>query len=88
VNFANTANNLSTLLRQESIMQLSTRNQWPGTVKAINNGNIVSEVILELAPNISVTAIVSRASIASLGLEVGSKAYALIKSTEVTLAID
>jgi molybdopterin-binding protein len=69
-------------------MELSTRNQWPGTVKTITNGNIVSEVTLELAPNISVTAIVSKASVANLGLEVGSKAYALIKSTEVSLAID
>ena len=69
-------------------MQLSTCNQWPGTVKTIHHGNIVSEVTLELAPNILVTAIVSKASVESLGLKIGSKAYALIKSTEVSLAID
>lgn len=69
-------------------MQISTRNQWPGTVKSIHHGSNVSEVILELAPNISATALVSKSSIAALGLKVGSKAYALIKSTEVSLAID
>ncbi len=69
-------------------MQINTRNQWQGIVKAIKNGNIVSEVTLEMAPNISVIAIASKVSVEALGLEVGSKANALIKSTEVTLAID
>ena len=39
-------------------MQLSTRNQWQGTIKAINHGSIVSEVTLEISPEIVVTAIV------------------------------
>ena len=69
-------------------MQLSTRNQWQGTIKAINNGTIVSEVTLEISPEISVTSIVSTSSVENMGLKVGGKAYALIKSTEVTLAID
>ncbi len=69
-------------------MKLSTRNQWQGIVKAINHGNIVSEVTLEIAPNVSVIATVSRVAVETLGLEVGGNAYALIKSTEVTLAID
>jgi molybdate transport system regulatory protein len=69
-------------------MQINTRNQWQGIVKAIKNGNIISEVTLEMAPNISVIAIASKVSVEALGLEVGSKANALIKSTEVTLAID
>jgi molybdopterin-binding protein len=69
-------------------MKLSTRNQWYGTIKAIKHGNIVSEVTLEIAPNVSVTAIVSKTSVEFLGLEIGSKAYALIKSTEIALAID
>jgi len=69
-------------------MQLSNSNQWQGIVKAINHGNIVSEVTLEMAPNISVRAIVSKIAIETLGLEVGGKAFALIKSNEVTLAID
>jgi molybdopterin-binding protein len=69
-------------------MQLSTRNQWQGTIKAINHGTIVSEVTLEISPEISVTSIVSKSSVENMGLKVGGKAYALIKSTEVTLAID
>jgi len=69
-------------------MKLSTRNQWPGTVTAINHGNIVSEVTLQVSDTLSVVSIVSKAAVESLNLQVGSTAYALIKSTEVTLAID
>ena len=69
-------------------MKLSTRNQWQGIVTAITHGNIVSEVTLEIAPEVSVIAIVSKISVETLGLEIGSKAYALMKSTEVTLAVD
>jgi molybdate transport system regulatory protein len=73
---------------QNNTMQLSNSTQWQGIVKAINHGNIVSEVTLEMAPNISVRAIVSKISVEALGLKVGGKACALIQSTEVTLAID
>jgi molybdopterin-binding protein len=69
-------------------MKLSTRHQWQGIVKAVTHGNIVSEVTLEIAPNVSVTAIVSKTSVESLGLKFGAKAYALIKSTEIALAVD
>ncbi len=69
-------------------MKLSNRNQWQGTIRSINHGAIVSEVTLEISPEIIVTSIVSKSSVENLGLKVGGKAYALIKSTEVTLAID
>jgi molybdopterin-binding protein len=69
-------------------MKLSTRNQWQGIVTAITHGNIVSEVTLQVAPEVSVIAIVSKISVETLGLEIGSKAYALMKSTEVTLSVD
>jgi molybdopterin-binding protein len=76
------------IITREKSMKLTTRNQWPGIVKAVNHGSIVSEVTLEIAPDISVIAIVSKSSVEALGLAEGSKAYALIKSTEITLAID
>ena len=69
-------------------MKLSTRNQWQGIVTVITHGNMVSEVTLQVAPEVSVIAIVSKISVETLGLEIGSKAYALMKSTEVTLAVD
>jgi molybdopterin-binding protein len=64
------------------IMQPTTCNQWQGTIKAINHGTIVSEVILEIAPEVSMTAIVAKSSVETMGLKVGSTFYALIKSAE------
>ncbi len=69
-------------------MQLSTRNQWKGIVKSVNHGSTVSEIALEISPQVSVTAIVSKHSAIDMNLEVGKEAYALIKSTEVTLGVD
>jgi molybdate transport system regulatory protein len=69
-------------------MKISTRNTWQGTVIAITHGTIVSEVTLEIAPDVIVTSIVSRKSIDELKLQIGSPAYALVKSTEVILAVD
>ena len=69
-------------------MKLSTRNQWQGIVTAITHGNIVSEVTLEIAPEVSVIAIVSKISVETLGLEIGSKAYALMESTEGKYSIN
>lgn len=69
-------------------MQHKNSNPWQGIVKAIHHGSIQSEVTLEMAPNISVKARVSKIVLDALGLKIGGKAYALIKPNEVTLAID
>ena len=50
-------------------MQLGTRYQWLGKIKAINHGSIVSEVTLEISPEIIVTAIVSKSSVENRGPE-------------------
>jgi molybdopterin-binding protein len=58
------------------------------SLKAINHGTIVSEVTLDISPETVVTVIVSKNSVENRGQKVAGKACALIKSTEVTLAID
>jgi len=69
-------------------MQPHNPNRWQGIVKAIHHGATQSEVTLEMAPNISVRARVSKIVLDTLGLKIGGKAYALIRSNEVILAID
>ena len=54
-------------------MKLSARNQLPGVVTKITEG--------------AVTATISLAAIRELGLEVGKKAYAVIKATEVMVGL-
>ena len=69
-------------------MEVSARNALKGTVKQIHSGAVNSEVILEIVPGIEVTAIITKSSVESLGLEEGKQAYAVIKSSDVMISID
>lgn len=69
-------------------MQVSARNSLKGTVKKIVPGAINTEVMLEIAPGIEVVAIITKSSAQGLGLAVGMPVYAVIKSTDVMVAVD
>ena len=70
-------------------MRLSTRNQLPGRVVSITSGEAMSVVKLAIdGTDLVVTAAVTRDSVEDLGLTVGAPAYALVKATEVQLAVD
>jgi molybdopterin-binding protein len=75
------------LLRSEP-MQISARNALKGTVKKIAEGAVNTEVLLEVAPGVEITAIITKASVEALGLGVGKEAYAVIKSSDVMVAVD
>jgi len=63
-------------------MKLSARNKLAGTVKEINMGQVMTEIVLKIGEN-EVVAIVTKKSAEGLGLKVGDKAVALIKATEI-----
>ena len=69
-------------------MKLSTRNQLPGTVTAITEGEAMAVVKVELAGGQHITSSITRDAVADLGLAVGSEVVVLIKSTEVALAVE
>ncbi len=60
----------------------------PGIVKAINQGPIAAEVELEIAPGMTICAIITKRSVTALDLKPGRAATALIKSNFVLLACD
>lgn len=60
----------------------------PGIVKAINQGPIAAEVELEIAPGMTICAIITKRSVTALDLKPGRAATALIKSNFVLLARD
>ncbi|MTV50644.1 molybdenum-pterin-binding protein [Heliobacillus mobilis] len=66
-------------------MKLSARNQLTGTVKEIKVGVVTVEVILDLGNDQTITSIISKDACEELGLAVGSKATAVVKSTSVLL---
>jgi molybdopterin-binding protein len=72
---------------KEDPMQLSARNQLHGRVKSITEGNVMAEVIVEVAGQELVSAI-TKNSVRLLGLKEGTPVLAVIKATEVLLATE
>jgi molybdopterin-binding protein len=69
-------------------MKLSARNVLKGTVTKIVKGAVNSEVIIELAGGTQVVSIITNSSVKSLGLKKGKEAYAVIKASNVMVAVD
>ncbi len=69
-------------------MKLSARNQLKGIIREIKEGEINSEVNIEIAPGVLVCAQISTASVHRLELAVGKKAYAVIKTDSVMVGVD
>lgn len=69
-------------------MKISARNTLKGTVKSVVTGAVNDEVVVEVAPGVEVTAIITKASAESLGLAAGKEVYAIIKSSDVMVAVD
>lgn len=69
-------------------MKISARNAIKATVKKLEPGSINTEVVLEIAPGVEVTAIITKHSVESLNLSEGKEAYVVIKSTDVMVAVD
>ena len=72
------------LIRRMS-MKTSARNQFLGKVVQVKRGAVNDEIALEVAGGHQIVAIVTHESSEHLGLEVGSDAFALVKSSSVIL---
>jgi molybdopterin-binding protein len=69
-------------------MRLSARNVLKGTVKAVTPGAVNSEIVIELPGGIEVVSIITKTSTDSLGLAPGKEVYAVIKASNVMVAVD
>ncbi|MBX7160781.1 MAG: TOBE domain-containing protein [Acidimicrobiia bacterium] len=69
-------------------MQLSTRNQLAGTVAEVVHGTVMTKVKVTLAGGETITAAITREAAEELDLVPGSAVTALVKATEVMLAVD
>jgi molybdate transport system regulatory protein len=69
-------------------VKLSTRNQLPGTVTAVVTGEAMAVVKIALEGGQSLTASITKEAADDLGLTEGRAVTALIKSTEVALAVE
>jgi molybdopterin-binding protein len=69
-------------------MKVSARNLLKGKVKKMVLGAVNAEVTIEIAPGVEVTSIITKSSAENLGIKEGSDAYALIKASDVMVAIN
>lgn len=67
-------------------MKSSARNQFQGTVSAVNSGVVNTEVVIKISNSQSICAIITEESRRNLKLAVGSSAIALIKSSWIILS--
>ena len=69
-------------------MKFSARNMLKGRVKQVTRGAVNSEVTIELPGGLEVVSIITNTSAENLGLEEGKEAYAVIKASNVMVAVD
>lgn len=68
-------------------MKTSARNHFFGTVKEIVKGPVSAEVTITVAPGVDIVATISTRSAEGLGLANGRPVQALIKASNVILAV-
>lgn len=69
-------------------MRLSARNQLSGTIQSIKEGVVTAEVVVKLAGGEEIVSVITIDSVHSLGLKIGDTVKAIVKSTEVMIAVD
>jgi len=69
-------------------MKLSARNVLKGKVVKLIKGAVNSEVTLELPGGIQIVSVITNQSVKNLGLKNNMEAYAVVKASNVMIAVD
>jgi molybdopterin-binding protein len=69
-------------------MKISARNQFKGKILTVKKGATTAHVRLEIAPGQVITSSITNEAVEELGLKVGGSAIAIIKASNVMIAVD
>ena len=69
-------------------MKISARNVLKGKIRHITDGVVNSEIIVVLPNGLEITSIITKSSVKNLELKEGKEVYAVIKASNVMIAID
>ena len=69
-------------------MKLSARNQLKGKIVAVTKGQTTAHVRIDIGGGVIVTSSITNEAVDELGLTAGSSAYAVIKASDVMIAVD
>jgi len=68
-------------------MKISARNVLDGIVKEVKIGTTTSHVMIDVK-GMTITAAITNESVEDLGLKAGSKVKAIVKSSDVIVAVE
>ncbi len=69
-------------------MKISARNVLKGNIKTIKHGSVNSEITIGLAGGVEIVSIITKKSAQNLRLSKGKGVYAVVKATNVMIAVD
>jgi molybdopterin-binding protein len=69
-------------------MKLSARNVLKGKIISVDMGVVNAEVVVELAPGVVVTSIITKHSFETLGLAKDKEAFVAIKASDVMIGVE
>jgi molybdopterin-binding protein len=69
-------------------MEISARNTFKGKVTNVEHGAVNSEITVQLPGGIEIVSIITKDSAERLQLNDGKEVYAVIKASDVMIAID
>ena len=69
-------------------MKISARNVLKGKVTEVKHGAVNTEVTIQLAGGTEVVSVITKTSAEHLGLARGKEVYAVIKASNVMIAVD
>lgn len=73
------------LLSTENEMKLSARNCIKGVIEGINQGEVNSEVVINIGNEDKMVTIITTNSIKNMNLKVGTKVNAIIKASDIMI---
>jgi molybdopterin-binding protein len=69
-------------------MKISARNVLKGKVVGVEKGRTTAHVSMDIGNGRIVTASITNQAVDDLGLRIGQEAYAVVKASDVMVAID
>jgi molybdate transport system regulatory protein len=73
---------------KENAIRLSARNQLAGTVREVKEGVVTAQVAVQLDGGGEIVSVITLDSVRALGIKLGARVKAVIKSTDVMLATE
>lgn len=68
-------------------MRLSARNQLKGKILEVSKGQTTAHVRIDIGGGVIVTSSVTNEAVDDLGLKAGMEAYAIVKASDVMVAV-